>query len=414
MQLKGLIKLIFALSFSVHANEDCSNLVGGQTLNNLQNQIETLSETVSKIDQKEEISCSQELGKNILKAIRHEINSSSQSLSMSFYHNLDKIMYCDSKGELNKEIKQKLQEQLEELKKLKKTPFIWADAKGVKIWNEELPEIRQNLPFKLSQLNSSVITFVPSEKNNQTTYNLEADLSLPIFSSWDRRKDLINYEEAEQEKEDRILKEPASNFTRNYGHIEVSKIGIKDTTNCFYFIEKDKVECSQDFSGSITHEITHLLETRYPHFFKTLIKAEGGHKDRLKKAQEIVPQFGITKCTPSVYEDYCSDGPISQEDASKIAKATKIIQEEGNSAKRFYAQKLSSEAENNFCQTPVLKQDNQNYCVYKEDNLYAFVRNGDEYLQVLVEKSFNDKEQFESSASSEEKRLITLLKEYLY
>lgn len=409
--LRRLIALVFIQAFSVHANEDCSILVGSQALDHIQQQIETLSNTVSKIDEKEEISCSKELVNNILKAIQNEISSSSQSLSMSFYHNLDKVMYCDSKGEI-KEIKQKLIEQLEVLKKTKKTPFVWADAKGVKIWEEELPEIRQNLNFKLSQLNSAVIVFVPSEKNNETIYNFEADLSLPIFSSWDRRKDLINYEEGEREKEDRILKKPASNFIRNYNHIEVSKIGILDKS-CLYYAEKEKVKCNDDFSASITHEITHLLETRFPHFFKLLLKAEGGYKDRLKKAQEIVPQFGITKCTLDAYEDFCSDGPISEEDASKIAKATKIIQDVGSSAKRFYTQSLSSSQEN-FCKTPLLKQDNQNYCVDKKDSLYAFVRNGEEYLQVLVDKAFNDKEQFESSASLEEKHLITLLKEYLY
>lgn len=406
--------LLIILLYSIQVKGKCPTLGGGQELDHVHGQIAKLNNVVSKLSNDEVISCSKDLEVSFLKAIQNEIYSSSPSLRMSFYQALDKVMYCDSKGKIKKVAKQKIIVQLELLKKIKNTPFIWADAKGVNVWKDEQPEIRLDLPFKLSQLNSSVIVFVPSEKDNQTTYNLEADLSLPIFSAWDRRKDLASFEEAEKEREDRILKELTPNFTRNYNHIEVSKIGIPDNISCYYLIEKEKIECGQDYSNSITHEISHLLETRYPNFFKTLLNAKGGHKDRLKKAQEIVPQFGITKCTLDSYEDHCSDGALTREEASKIAKASKIIQDSGSSAKRFYAEKISSAADESFCKTPLVKQDNQSYCVRREDSLYALVRNGEEYLQVLVDKAFNDKKQFENSASIEEKRLIALMKEYLY
>lgn len=362
---------------------------------------------------------------NLKKELTH---SKSPAISFKRYNEIDTVMMCDIEDKLTKQDKDKVLNVLNEIKKSKPTPFVWASSGGVDIWDDDvskltfLPqELRKKLPIILSQLNSSIVAFVPSETGDRSTnYNFESDLDIDLFGPWDRRNcggisnDDLQYMEEDLKKK-RISDKDVSNFTRNYSAIEVSKIGVHKSPTCYWYENTNKVECKNEFDKSIIHEALHLLETRYPRFINILHNAKGGYKDRLKLAQKSVPAFGVTKCTPGVWEEHCSEGAISKEEAKTIVLKTLPPQGSGSVAKRHYARKLDPNDEFQFCNDQIVIQGNDKFCVDKKsETLYTFVRGGEEYISVLLEKAIVDPEQFNKVASYEEKKLFEILQMYIF
>lgn len=370
--------------------------------------------------------CSKEAVQKYIQGVQREyMNSDGMALSFKIYHNIDNLMACDFKGQIDQNDKAKVKGLLTKIKKEKVTKFVWADSEDVSFWEDGveklsfLPEkIREDLPIILSQLNSSVIAFVPSEEMNQTHYNFESDLGVDLFSPWDRRDcDCIPSEDIDYINEDinkeRISSDLHSNFTRNYSAIEVSKIGIHQQATCFWYKDTNSVKCEQEFESSIVHEVLHLLETRYPEFIKLLHNAKGGYKDRLKLAQSLVPAFGVTKCTEDTWEEHCSEGPISKEETKLIVDKTLPPQDTGVNAGRYYARKMDPES--SYCGDEIIIQGNEKFCVaMSSESLYTYVRGGEEYISVLLEKAIVDPAQFDKVASKEEKALFNILKSYIF
>lgn len=373
--------------------------------------------------------CSSKSVQNVISNLESELkHSKSPSLSFQRYSEIDSVMMCDIQEKLAGNDRKKVLNILNEIKKSKPTPFAWASSDGVNIWEDGISnltflpqEIRKNLPIILSQLNSSIIAFVPSENGDRSTnYNFESDLDIDLFGPWDRRncegipKDELLFMKENLETE-RISKQESSNFTRNYSAIEVSKIAVHKSPTCFWYENTNKVVCQNEFTKSIVHEALHLLETRYPLFIKALHSAKGGYQDRLKLAQETLPEFGVTKCTPDSWEEHCSDGPISYDEAKIIALKTLPPQDTGSIAKKHYARKLNSNNEALFCSGDIKEQAGEKFCVENNfESLYSFVRGGEEYISVLLEKAIVDPEQFNKVASDEEKRLFKILKNYIF
>lgn len=373
--------------------------------------------------------CSSENIDLLISQVERELNYTDvQSLPFEAYKVIDLAMSCDFQGNLGEEDKKRMLSVLRLVKSKKTTPFVWADSKGADIWENEVSkrgfrpeEIRNDLPITLSQLNSSVIAFVPSESGDRTTnYNFESDLNIDLFSPWDRRYcNCMSNEEIQMTGEDlamdRISEKEVANFTRNYSVIEVSKIAVHQSPTCYWYEESDEVRCEHEFNSSIVHEILHLLETRYPKFIEALHNARGGYKDKLRAAQKVVPEFGVTKCTHDSWEEFCSEGPINKEETKKIVKAATPPQDTGSIAGRYYAKKLDPKSEFKFCTDEIITRGNAEFCVDKSrESLYTFVRGGEEYIAVLLEKALVDRTQFAKVASEEEKRLFTLLMEYIF
>ena len=373
--------------------------------------------------------CSSQSIERVVTYLKNELNHSKKpSISFKSYSEIDDVMMCDIHGKLNEQDKKKVLNVLNQIKKSKPTPFVWASSAGVDMWYDDvskltfLPqEIRKTIPVILSQLNSSIIAFVPSDVgNNSTYYNFESDLGIDLFSPWDRRscglpnEDILDMEE--NLKKNRISDEASQNFTRNYSAIEVSKIGVHKSPTCYWYVSSNKVECLNEFDSSVIHESLHFLETRYPKFINILLNANGGYKDRLKIAQKYVPAFGVTKCTRDTWEEYCDEeGAISEEQTKEIVLKSLPPQDRGLNAKRYSAVKLDSTDESSWCGYEVVKQGNDEYCVNKNsESLYTFVRGGEEYISVLLEKAIVDPKQFEKVASDEEKKLFSLLKDYIF
>ncbi|EQC44528.1 hypothetical protein M899_2420 [Bacteriovorax sp. BSW11_IV] len=369
------------------------------------------------------------LADSIIKIQNVLSHSQAQSLDFKTYDYIDFVMDCDYKGHLKQDDKEKVLSILKIIKKEKTTPFVWADSNGVEFWENGvaklgfLPEeIRVDLPIILSQLNSSVVSFVPSESNERgTNYNFEADLIINLFSPWDRRdchclaeKDLEYFNE--DISNPRISSEEQSNFTRNYSVVEVSKIAIHKKPICYWYEDTDKIRCDYEFNESIAHEILHLLETRYKRFIYALHNAKGGYKDRLKQAQTVVPAFGVTKCTRDSWEEYCDEhGTISEDETLQIVQKTKAPQDTGMNAGRYYAYELDESSGQLYCEGEIKENNGRKYCInFNLESLYTFVRGGEEYISVLLEKGINDPIQFEKIASAEEKKLFSLLKEYIF
>jgi len=373
--------------------------------------------------------CSRKSIQSIISNLKKEfIHSKSPALRFGMYTKIDEIMMCDIQGKLKKQDKTKVLNILNKIKISKPTLFVWASSKGVDVWNNGLSkltflpeEIRNTLPVILSQLNSSIVTFVPSETGDRSTnYNFESDLDIDLFGPWDRRNcnGIPNHDLQRLEKDlkkSRISKKDVSNFTRNYSAIEVSKIGVHQSPTCYWYKNSNQVECRNEFDSSIIHEALHLLETRYPLFINTLHNAKGGYKDRLKLAQKVVPAFGVTKCTPEVWEEHCTEGVISQEEVKKIIAKTSPPQDEGSIVGRHYARRIDPNAKVLHCYNEVVKQGNDKYCVNKgSESLYTYVRGGEEYISVLLEKAIVDPLQFKKVASEEEKKLFRILQMYIF
>ncbi len=371
--------------------------------------------------------CSKKSVEQYIQEIQREYNNSEGiALPFGIYHNIDNIMKCDFKDKIEESNKVKVKELLDKIKKEKETKFVWADSNNVSFWEDGirklsfLPEkIREDLPIILSQLNSSVIAFVPSDKAHQTHYNFESDLDIDLFTPWDRRDcGSIPSDDIDRMNEDinkeRVSSELHSNFTRNYSAIEVSKIGIHQKPYCYWYEETNSVKCEYEFNSSIVHEVLHLLETRYPKFIKLLHNAKGGYKDRLKVAQTHVPAFGVTKCTLDSWEEHCSEGPISKEETKLIVEKTLPPQDSGTIAGRHYARKMDPNDEFSYCGDEVVVQGSEKFCVNKSsESLYTYVRGGEEYISVLLEKAIVDPIQFNKIASPEEKALFDILKFYI-
>ena len=173
--------------------------------------------------------CSSQSIERVVTYLKNELNHSKKpSISFKSYSEIDDVMMCDIHGKLNEQDKKKVLNVLNQIKKSKPTPFVWASSTGVDMWYDDvskltfLPqEIRKTIPVILSQLNSSIIAFVPSDVgNNSTYYNFESDLGIDLFSPWDRRscglpnEDILDMEE--NLKKNRISDEASQNFTRNY------------------------------------------------------------------------------------------------------------------------------------------------------------------------------------------------------
>lgn len=374
-----------------------------------------------------DLDCSFQKMAQVRKAIQKELDGK-KSIAFDTYGAVENVMLCDLEGKLEPKLKKQILSELNELKNAKPTPFVWATREGVEFWDDGvskmgfLPEgLRETIPVILSQLNSSVVAFVPSETDdNGTYYQFEADLGIDLFSPWDRRScQQMPKSELEDMSEDlrrdRISKKEKSNFTRNYAAIEVSKIGLKSKPSCFYYPDKEDIICGETLSDSIIHESLHFLNNRFPTFSERLLAAKGGYQDRLKIAQEVEPKFGKTMCTPSVWEEHCTDGPITNEQATEIAKRAKLPQDYGTLVGKQYASELRPGEESCWQGSKQVERRGKVYCVDQEEgNLYVLVRGGDEYLQVLYEKAINDEKQFEKVASDEEKKLFKLMKEYLF
>lgn len=176
------------------------------------------------------------------------------------------------------------------------------------------------------------------------------------------------------------------------------------------------MDCDYEFNESIAHEILHLLETRYKRFIHALHNAKGGYKDRLKLAQTVVPAFGVTKCTRDSWEEFCDEhGPINEDETLQIVQKTKAPQDTGMNAGRYYAYELDESSGQLYCEGEIKENNGRKYCVnFNLESLYTFVRGGEEYISVLLEKGINDPIQFEKIASAEEKKLFSLLKEYIF